>query len=104
MPFDTENCVKYDANFLKGYTSEKRDVNVSQLSEIVNIQSKDIARFATNATLRQYDRGVAWSTQDLNIKGQQWQAAYLPVLLYSYFEVKGNKKRVKSNGAIEKLA
>lgn len=92
MPFDTENCVKYDANFLKGYTSEKRDVNVSQLSEIVNIQSKDIARFATNATLRQYDRGVAWSTQDLNIKGQQWQAAYLPVWLYSYLEVKGNKK------------
>ena len=92
MPFDTENCVKYDANFLKGYTSEKRDVNISQLSEIVNIQSKDIARFATNSTLRQYDRGVAWSTQDLNIKGQQWQAAYLPVWLYSYLEVKGNKK------------
>ena len=42
--------------------------------------------------LRQYDRGVAWSTQDLNIKGQQWQAAYLPVWLYSYLEVKGNKK------------
>ncbi len=24
MPFDTENCVKWNANYLKGYTSEKR--------------------------------------------------------------------------------
>ncbi len=92
MPFDIENCVKYNANFLKGYTSEKRDVNIDNLRGIINVQSKDIARFAVNDTLQNYDRGIAWSTEQLDIKGQQWKAAYLPVWLYSYQQVKGNKK------------
>ena len=92
MPFDTENCVKWNANYLRGYTSEKRDTNVGDLKTLVDTQSKDIARFAANESLKYYDRGVAWSKQDLNIKGQQWQAAYLPVWLYSYQQVKGSKK------------
>lgn len=92
MPFDIENAVKWNANYLKGYSSEKRDVNVDQLKPLVESQSKDIARFAVNDTLKQYDRGVAWASEELEIKGQQWQSAYLPVWLYSYQEVKGNKK------------
>ena len=92
MPFDVENCVKYNANYLKGYTSERRDTNVDQLRNLVNIQSKDIARFAANKTLKLYDRGVAWASEQLDLKGQQWQAAYLPVWLYSYQQVKGSKK------------
>ena len=43
MPFDTENAVKWDSNYLHGYTSEKRDTNIDQLRPIVNEQSKDIA-------------------------------------------------------------
>ena len=92
MPFDVENCVKYDANYLKGYTSERRDTNVDQLSTLAETQSKDIAKFAVNDTLEQYDRGVAWKEQQFDIKGQQWKAAYLPVWLYSYQQVSGNKK------------
>lgn len=92
MPFDIENCVKFDSNYLKGYTSEKRDINIEQLSGLVNEQSRDIARFAANDTLKEYDRGVRWSSEELNIKGQQWKAAYLPVWLYSYQQVNGNKK------------
>lgn len=92
MPFDVENCVKYNANYLKGYTSERRDTNIDQLRGLVDTQSKDIVRFAANDTLQQYDRGVAWSTENLDVKGQQWQAAYLPVWLYSYQQVKGDKK------------
>lgn len=92
MPFDIENAVKWNANYLKGYSSEKRDINVEQVKTLVEMQSKDIARFAANDTLKQYDRGVAWSSEELEIKGQQWKAAYLPVWLYSYQEVKGNKK------------
>ncbi|MBE5813569.1 MAG: TFIIB-type zinc ribbon-containing protein, partial [Clostridiales bacterium] len=57
MPFDIENCVKYNANYLKGYTSEKRDTNIDDLRPIVDAQSKDIARFAANETLKDYDRG-----------------------------------------------
>lgn len=92
MPFDTENCVKYNANYLKGYTSEKRDLNIDELRNIVATQSKDIVRFAANDTLQFYDRGVAWEKEDFRLKGQQWKAAYLPVWLYSYQEVKGEKK------------
>ena len=31
MPFDVENCVKWNANYLRGYSSEKRDTNIEQL-------------------------------------------------------------------------
>ena len=92
MPFDIENCVKYNANYIKGYTSEKRDTNVEQLHSLVNTQAKDIARHAANETLKTYDRGVCWSSEQFDVKGEQWKAAYLPVWLYSYQQVKGNKK------------
>ena len=92
MPFDTENCVKWDSNYLKGYSSEKRDINVGNIKELVQEQSKDIARFTANDTLEFYDRGVRWDFEDLEIKGQQWKSAYLPVWLYSYQQEKGNKK------------
>ena len=91
MPFDTENCVKWDANYLKGYSSEKRDVNISGLKEYINEQAKDVARYQANNELKQYNRGVRWDMERLDIKGQQWNAAYLPVWLYSYQEIKGKK-------------
>ena len=89
MPFDIENFVKYNANYLKGYSSEKRDTNVDQLRPLVDAQSKDIARFAANDTLKEYDRGVNWQVEELDVKGKQWKTAYLPVWLYSYQEKKG---------------
>ncbi len=91
MPFDTENCVKWDSNYIKGYSSEKRDVNIESLKPIVNEQCKDIARHTANDTLGKYDRGVRWDNENLNIKGRQWKSAYLPVWLYSYLEKKGNQ-------------
>ena len=92
MPFDIENSVKWNANYLKGFTSEKRDTNIEQVKPLVDTQSKDIARFAANDSLKEYDRGVKWSSEQLSIKGQQWKAAYLPVWLYSYQQVSGDKK------------
>lgn len=92
MPFDVENCVKYNANYLKGYTSERRDLNIDSLRATVETESKDIARHAANDTLTMYDRGVAWKNENFSVNGQQWQAAYLPVWLYSYQQVKGDKK------------
>ncbi|MFV0274627.1 MAG: hypothetical protein ACK5HL_00035 [Bacilli bacterium] len=59
LPFDIENSVKWNANYLKGYTSERRDTNIEQLQSLVKIQAKDIAKFTANDTLKQYDRGVA---------------------------------------------
>ncbi len=92
MPFDLENCVKFDSNYLKGFTSERRDTNIDQLKSLVDTQSRDIAKFAANDTLKEYDRGVAWDNEQLDVKGQQWKAAYLPVWLYSYLQVNGEKK------------
>ena len=92
MPFDIDNCAKYNSNYLKGYTSEKRDINVEDIKNIVDVQAKDIARHKANETLTNYDRGVAWSKEDFYIKGEQWSAAYLPVWLYSYQQVSGDKK------------
>jgi len=94
MPFDTENCVGWNANYLKGYASEKRDANVEELKGLVEIKAKDIARHNANTTLTSYDRGVRWSSEQLNIKGQQWKAAYLPVWLYSYQQVKSPTNKV----------
>ena len=90
MPFDTENCVKWNANYLKGYTSERRDVNVDQLEHTVIAQATDVAKFKANSTLEKYDRGVRWEQKKLEVEGQQWKAAYLPVWLYSFQEKKGN--------------
>lgn len=92
MPFDIEHCAKYNANYLKGYTSERRNTNTSDLQSIVQNEAQDIARFAANETLKEYDRGVAWSNESLDIKGLQWTSAYLPVWLYSYQQVNGNNK------------
>lgn len=92
MPFDIENCVKWNSNYLKGYTSERRDTNIDDLRPLVDAQSKDIARFSANNTLKEYDRGVKWDSEHLEVKGKQWKSAYLPVWLYSYQQVNGNKK------------
>ncbi|MCL2526678.1 MAG: TFIIB-type zinc ribbon-containing protein [Coriobacteriia bacterium] len=94
MPFDTENCVGWSANYLKGFASEKRDTNVEQLKGLVETKAKDIARFQANTTLTQYNRGVRWDSEQLDIKGQQWKAAYLPVWLYSYQQVKSPTNKV----------
>ena len=84
MPFDTENCVKYKANYLAGYTSEKRDINISNIEKKVDEEIKDIARASLNNDLKKYNAGVRWEKQELKENGKQWVSAYLPVWLYSY--------------------
>ena len=92
MPFDTENCIQYESNYLVGYTSERRDVNIEDLGKKVNSQFRDISRYAAKDDATFYDRGIRWDQEDVIVKGTQWIAAYLPVWLYSYLEVKGDKK------------
>lgn len=87
-PFDLENAVTYDSNYLAGFTSERRDTNVADLTPIVEAQSTDVARHAVDATLGHYDRGVRWDHERLTMKGQRWVSAYLPVWLYSYRQEK----------------
>lgn len=94
MPFDTENALVWNAAFLKGYTSEKRDVNTDDLKDTVQLQTDDIGRNSASQTTRQYDRGVHWYSCDASIKGQQWLSAYLPVWIFSYQEVEGDPSTV----------
>ena len=88
LPFDTENAVVWNANYLRGFASEKRTVNINNLKEIVALQSGDIARKKARESAADYDRGIHWEHEHLGIKGTKWKAAYLPVWLYSY---KGTK-------------
>ena len=92
MPFDTENCIQYESNYLVGYTSERRDINIDNIEEKVELELKDVARHSIKKENTFYDRGIYWQKEDFNIIGTQWISAYLPVWLYSYQEVKGNKK------------
>lgn len=93
MPFDVENSVQYNANYLKGFTSERRDADISDLVPLAQAQCEDIARYKISSTLRHYDRGVKWNYENLEMQGQRWVAAYLPVWLYSYVQHKSNGKQ-----------
>jgi len=92
MPFDIENGVQFNANYLKGYTSERRNTNVEDLEPIINAQAKEVAKYAAKETLKKYDGGITFIKEDISIKGSKWITAYLPVWLYSYQQVNGEKK------------
>ena len=88
MPFDTNNCVKYKGNYLSGYSSEKRNLNISNIEDKVNKELIDVTRHALNDKVKFYDRGVKWEEENLEFKGKQWISAYLPIWLYSYQDKK----------------
>ncbi len=90
MPFDTGNAVRYDSNYLAGFTMERRDSNLDQLMPLAQLQAGDIARYQCNSTLDFYDRGVRWDAERMDVVGQRWVSAYLPVWLYSYYERRKN--------------
>ncbi|MFT4030515.1 MAG: TFIIB-type zinc ribbon-containing protein [Protaetiibacter sp.] len=89
LPFDTKNSVKYDANYMGDFTSEKRDLNVDEVMPVARNQMLSIARQkATDST--SYDRGLRWESERLELKGTRWVAVLLPVWLYSYYEKKSD--------------
>lgn len=95
MPFDTEKAVAWNPNYLRGFSSEKRDTNINDLKEVVALQCGDIARQSAKETTEQYDRGVHWTKDHISMKGVSWKAAYLPVWLYSFKnEKKPNDSRI----------
>lgn len=92
MPFDTENCVDWNPNYLHGFASERRDTNVDDLADQLKLQVGDIARYKVKESMEYYNRGAKWTSEEVEAKGSRWKAAYLPVWLYSYLETKGDKK------------
>ncbi len=86
LPFDTKNAVKWNASYLLGFTTEKRDLDVEHLHPRLEDQLLSIARAQVQASVRRYDRGVRWEEERLDVHGTRWVSMYLPVWLYSYLQ------------------
>jgi hypothetical protein len=76
--------VKWNASYLRGCSSEKRDLNVAQLQPRLAEQLLSIARAQVEGSVGRYDRGVRWEQEGINVHGSRWVAMSLPVWLYSY--------------------
>ncbi len=94
LPFDTENAVKWNASYLTGFTSEKRDQDVAKISPQLEDQLLSIARSQVASSIGQYDRGVRWEQERVQVHGTRWVAMYLPVWLYSHFQEREGKSMV----------
>ncbi|WP_232681783.1 TFIIB-type zinc ribbon-containing protein [Nocardioides sp. R-C-SC26] len=86
LPFDTEKAVRWNANYLVGFTSERRDQDVAALVPELEHQLLSIARSEARGSVSAYDRGVRWESEGLEVHGTRWVSMYLPVWLYSYYE------------------
>ena len=86
LPFDTKNAVKWNASYLVGYTSEKRDRDVQHLMPRLQEQMLSIARDRVQPSVERYDRGVRWERERLDLKGTRWVSMALPVWLYAYHQ------------------
>ncbi|MCX7032415.1 MAG: TFIIB-type zinc ribbon-containing protein [Arenimonas sp.] len=84
LPFDTKNAVKWNASYLSGFSSGKRDSDVEALRPRLEDQLLSIARHQVEGSLGRFDRGVRWEEESLDVHGTRWVAMYLPVWLYSY--------------------
>ena len=94
LPFDTENAVKWNANYLSGFTSEKRNQDVAKVTPQLEDQLLSIARSQLEASVERYDRGVRWEREHIQVHGTRWVAMYLPVWLYSYYHERDGKALV----------
>ncbi|WP_227487326.1 hypothetical protein [Nocardioides malaquae] len=94
LPFDTKNAVQWNAHYLVGYTSERRDSDVSALVPALEHQLMSITRSEVQASTKRYDRGVRWESERLEVHGTRWVSMYLPVWLYSYYHQSAGKAMV----------
>lgn len=98
LPFDTKNAVQWNASYLRGCSSEKRDMDVSHLQPRLASQLLSIARAQVEPSVDRYDRGVRWEQEGLTVHGTRWVSMYLPVWLYSYQQKNGMLHYIAVNG------
>jgi hypothetical protein len=91
LPFDTKNAVKWNASYLRDCSSEKRDLNVTNLQPRLVDGLLSIARARVEGSVSRYGRGVRWEKEDLVVHGTRWVSMYLPVWLYSYHQPNGGR-------------
>lgn len=87
LPFDIENAVKWDANYVKDYNIEKRDANILDIKPTLIRHLRCIASYHNIDLVEQYSRGVRWDNRDIDLTGTRWKSLYLPLWLYTYTDV-----------------
>ncbi|MDR6841530.1 TFIIB-type zinc ribbon-containing protein [Pseudoxanthomonas sacheonensis] len=90
LPFDTKNAVKWNASYLSGFTSEKRNTDVERLRPRLEDQLLSVGRAQVEGSVSRYGRGVRWEQERLSVHGTRWVSMYLPVWLYSYHQPGAN--------------
>ncbi len=98
LPFDTANAVKWNASYLTGFTSEKRDQDVAHMQPELEDQLLSIARSQLEPSVDRYDRGVRWERERLDVHGTRWISMYLPVWLYAHQHEGGMVHYIAVNG------
>lgn len=85
QPFDTKNAVRWNAHYLVGFTSERRDQDVQAMMPALEDQLLSVARSEALGSIKRYDRDVRWESEGLTVHGTRWVSMYLPVWLYSFY-------------------
>ncbi len=78
--------MKWNASYLSGFSSEKRNLDVDDLHPRLEDQLLSIARAKIAPSVGQYGRGVRWEQEGVDVHGSRWVSMYLPVWLYSYHQ------------------
>ncbi len=86
LPFNVKDALRYNPNYLRGFTSERRDVNITEMDHTVWDHLLSIARAKGETMVDKYDRGVRWDSEHVDLQGSRWVTVYLPVWLYSYYQ------------------
>lgn len=92
LPFDTDEAVAWDPRYLKGYSCEKRDINIDELKTHLDYQIIEIAKAEASKKIKEYTNCIP-SVYDIEYVGRKWKTAYFPVWLYSCRDIGFGKRR-----------
>lgn len=101
VPFDIENAVEFNANYLNGYLSENRELNIELLKPQINkIVENNVTNFL-NQEMNEYFKARYFSQKDTywyqkknTVIGSQWSSILLPIWIYSYCEKVDNVNKI----------
>lgn len=94
LPFDIENAVTFEANYLRDFMAIQRDLNNEILSEKLEEDMKTINLNSVAELLRDYDRGFKTKKNQVSIRGTRWKTLYCPIWLYSYSHLYKGKTQI----------
>src|SRR5690625_5231324 len=78
QPYDTANAVAYNSNYLRNFTSERRDLNVHDVDDRVEEKFLSIARAKVRPTICRCARAMRWAGAGVAAHGTCWLSDYVP--------------------------